>query len=122
MLDFQKGNLRSLSRAGALSPYKVANPRTPSVLLSAVFLSAPSRAARVTAVLTAIEDGLGQTKVTVKCRHIQATLRDLTVIAIIAAASVLLAISTDNSFFVPIFATEAVAAIYLALWIGSARA
>ena len=72
--------------------------------------------------LTAIEDGLGQTKVTVKCRHIQATLRDLTVIAIIAAASVLLAISTDNSFFVPIFATEAVAAIYLALWIGSARA
>jgi hypothetical protein len=51
--------------------------------------------------------------------HIQ---RDLAVIAIIAAASVLLAISTDNSFLVPIFAGEAVAAVYLALWIGSARA
>jgi hypothetical protein len=36
----------------------------------------------------------------------QATLRDLTVLAIVAAASVVLSISTDNSFFAPIFAIQ----------------
>jgi hypothetical protein len=65
---------------------------------------------------------LGQTVVAVKRRNpIQATLRDLTVLAIIAAASCVLAISTDNSFFAPIFATEALAAVFLALWFGSGR-
>jgi hypothetical protein len=51
----------------------------------------------------------------------QAALRDLTVIAIIAAASVILSISTDHIFFAPIFATEALTAVYLALWIGRSR-
>jgi hypothetical protein len=52
--------------------------------------------------------GLGQ-KAAVK-RDITSNLRDLTVIVIIAAAGALLAISTDNNFFVPVFAAEAVAA------------
>jgi hypothetical protein len=62
--------------------------------------------------------GLGQEGVAVKRRN-QA--RDLTVIAIVAAASVIVSISTDNSFFAPIFATEALTAVYLAIWIGSVR-
>jgi len=64
--------------------------------------------------------GLGQAKAAVK-RDITSNLRDLTVIAIIAGASVILAISTDNSFFAPVFAAEAFAAVYLAIWIGNAR-
>jgi hypothetical protein len=51
----------------------------------------------------------------------QATLRDLTVLAIVAAASVILSISTDNGFFVPVFGAEALAAAYLALCIGNVR-
>src|SRR6516165_8087176 len=64
--------------------------------------------------------GLGQAKAAVK-RDITSNLRDLTVIAIIAGASVILAISTDNSFFAPVFGAEAFAAVYLAIWIGNAR-
>jgi hypothetical protein len=56
----------------------------------------------------------------VAVRRRNQTLRDLTVIAIIAAASVILAISSDNSFFVPIFAAEALAAVYLAIGIAGA--
>jgi hypothetical protein len=52
--------------------------------------------------------------------HIQVTPGEMTIIAIVAAASILLAVSTENNFFVPIFAAETVAAVYLALWIGSA--
>jgi len=62
--------------------------------------------------------GLGQAKVAVKRGN--QTMRDLMVIAIIATASVIFSISTDNSFFAPIFATEALPAVYLAIWIGSA--
>jgi ATP dependent DNA ligase-like protein len=66
--------------------------------------------------------GLGQAAVAVKrTNHIHATLRDLTVIAIIAAASFVLAISTDNDVITPIFAVESLMALLIAIRIASAR-
>jgi hypothetical protein len=55
-----------------------------------------------------------------KKRRIEAELRDLTLIAIVAAAGFILAINTDNSFFAPIFAVEAVASVLLAVRIANA--
>jgi hypothetical protein len=53
-------------------------------------------------------------------RNIEPRLRDLTVLAIVAVASLILAISIGHIYFAPVFAVEAVAAIVLAVWIANA--
>jgi hypothetical protein len=50
----------------------------------------------------------------------QAIVRDLTVIAIVAAASLVVAINMDHIYFAAVFAGQAAAAVVLARRIGKA--